>query len=129
MDYKPVSLSDSRQYFDRLIVNETLIGFSVLLNASVKQMKSLMEADEGIRLWDDLFEIAFEYHDLNHLSFTEVDNGIKVSHEVNDDVEGQAKDCAVAIIHSHASVVSEFIQRGTDEAQANHPAPDECSGM
>ncbi|KAL7517145.1 hypothetical protein ACHAWX_002094 [Stephanocyclus meneghinianus] len=95
----------------------------------VKQMKSLMEADVGIRLWDDLFEIAFEYHDLNHLSFTEVDNGIKVSHEVNDDVAGQAKDCAVAIIHSHSSVVSEFIQRGTDEAQANHPAPDECSGM
>ncbi len=96
---------------------------------SVNQMTSLMEADKGIRLWDDLFEKAFEYHDLNHLSFTEVEDGVKVTHEVNNDVKGQEKDCVVAIIHKHASVVSQFIRLGRDEAQLNHEVPEECSGM
>eukprot|EP00804_Cyclotella_cryptica_P028246 CCRYP_014601-RA/>CCRYP_014601-RA protein AED:0.00 eAED:0.00 QI:439/1/1/1/1/1/2/142/206 len=95
----------------------------------VKQMTSLMEAEKGIRLWDDLFEKAFEYHNLNHLTFSEVEDGVTVTHEVNHDVEGQARDCLVAIIHEHSSVVSDFIQRGSDEAQANHAVPDICSGM
>ena len=45
-------------------------------------MKNLMEAGSGIRMWDDLFEAAFHYHDLNQLSITELDDGVNVTHRV-----------------------------------------------
>jgi hypothetical protein len=96
---------------------------------SVTQMKNLMEDDEGIRLWDDLFLVAFQYHDLNHLSITEVGNGVKVEHEVNQDVDGQERDCVIAIIHEHAGVVTKFISNGMDEAHLNHLVPDECDEL
>ncbi|KAL7490140.1 hypothetical protein ACHAW6_015876 [Cyclotella cf. meneghiniana] len=95
----------------------------------VTQMATLMEGNGGIRLWDDLFEKAFEYRHENHLSFTEVEDGVKVEHKVNDDVDRQERECIVAIIHEHAAVVSEFVKRGMDEAHSNHAVPDECSGM
>jgi uncharacterized protein YpmB len=98
---------------------------------SVKQMKALMEDDGGgIRLWDDLFEKAWQYHDLNHLTITEeVADGVKVTHEVNDGVDEEEKDCVVAIIHEHAAVVSKFITNGMSEAHSNHLAPAECNGL
>ncbi len=104
-------------------------GCLLLLSLSVTQMARLMEGNGGIRLWDDLFEKAFEYRHENHLSFTEVEDGVKVEHKVNDDVDSQERECIVAIIHDHAAVVSEFIKRGMDEAHLNHPVPEECSGM
>jgi hypothetical protein len=97
----------------------------------VEQMKALMEEDEGgIRLWDDLFEKAWQYHDFNHLTITEdVVDGVKVTHEVNDDVNGEERDCVVAIIHEHAAVVSKFITNGMSEAHSNHLVPGECNGL
>ena len=92
-------------------------------------MARLMEEGSGIRLWDDLFEKAFEYRNMNHLSFTEEENGVKVTHAVNNDVHGQEKECIVAIIHEHAAVVSEFISNGMVEAHSNHAVPKECSGI
>ncbi|KAL3790469.1 hypothetical protein HJC23_012025 [Cyclotella cryptica] len=95
----------------------------------VTQMARLMEGGGGIRLWDDLFEKAFEYRHMNHLSFTEVDDGVQVTHEANSDVHGQERECVVAVIHEHASVVSEFITRGMEEAHSNHAVPKQCSAM
>ena len=49
---------------------------------SVEQMKNLMEEGSGIRMWDDLFEVAFQYHDLNEMSITELKDGVNVTHHV-----------------------------------------------
>lgn len=97
--------------------------------SSVEQMKALMEADEGgIRLWDDLFEIAWQYHDFNTLTITETtDYGVNVTHSVNDDVPDDKKECIVAVIHDHADVVSSFITNGMEEVQSNHPVPSVCN--
>ena len=95
-------------------------------------MKNLMSKDDGgIRLWDDLFELAWQYHDFNGLSIEKLSDGsgVEVTHEVNDDVEGPERDCVVAVIHDHASVVSDFIANGRSEAQLNHPVPIKCNGL
>lgn len=91
-------------------------------------MKNLMEAGSGIRMWDDLFEAAFHYHDLNQLSITELDDGVNVTHRVTQEANEETN-CVVAIIHKHAEVVSDFITNGMIEAHSNHAAPDECEEL
>jgi hypothetical protein len=97
-------------------------------------MKQLMEQGRGgIRLWDDLFEKAFQYHNFNTLEITEyTDDGVKVRHEVNNDNDQlvnneKLKECVVAIIHEHATVVSDFATVGMEEAHKNHAVPDICA--
>ena len=96
---------------------------------SVEQMKNLMEEGSGIRMWDDLFEVAFQYHDLNEMSITELKDGVNVTHHVTRAAASKKKDCVIAVIHKHAGVVSDFITKGRSEAQSNHAVPDECQEL
>jgi hypothetical protein len=111
-------------------MSKTSAHCAYVLFPSVAEMMAIKEQGDGIRLWDDLFELAFQYHDLNTLEVTEyTDDGVKVHHKVTDDLDTAVGDCVVAVIHAHAQVVSDFISIGKEEANSNHEVPDECVGL
>lgn len=91
------------------------------IKTHVRQMKALMDSDDGvIRQWDDLFREAFALRDFHHMDVKYNKNGVEVE-QVGDN------DCAVAIAKAHAAVVSKFIERGRKELRLNHEVPEQCA--
>ncbi len=100
------------------------------IKTHVQQMKALMDSEDGIiREWDELFEAAFELRDFHNMTYEIIDDGVRVVQYVVQDVEGDERDCARAIIRAHAGVVDKFTQSGRDEAQKNHDVPGECDDI
>ncbi len=97
------------------------------IKTHVHQMKELLDSEDGyIREWDELFEAAFDLRDLHDMEVQDLDNGVRVVQFVKENVEGEERECAKAIIQAHAGVVDNFVKLGFDEAEKNHIVPAEC---
>lgn len=97
------------------------------IQTHVHQMKELLDSEDGyIREWDELFEAAFDLRDLHDMEVHDLNNGVRVVQFVKDDVYGEERDCAKAIIQAHAVVVDNFVKLGYDEAEKNHVVPAVC---
>lgn len=95
----------------------------------VEQMTELMEeypANGGIRLWDPLFNAAFEFSDFHEIFVTNTDDGVRVEQKVVADVDDETKACTLSIIQEHAKVVSKFVAFGRSEMRKNHDVPKTC---
>lgn len=82
----------------------------------VPAMYERLKTGKGVRYWDPLFAEAFRHGKKMKMTIENTKNGVKVI-ETSEQVE------VVKIIQSHAEVVSKFVEKGFDEAHAEHPVP------
>lgn len=86
------------------------------IRTHVSAMYRRMKEARPLRRWDPLFAALFEKADQIAFEIEEVPGGIEVN-ETSTDAE------TVALIQTHAKVVSGFVARGFAEARMSHPAP------
>ena len=79
-------------------------------------MQKRVEEGRGFRYWDDLFSAIFRRHASISMIIKNTEKGVSVR-ETSDD------SAIVVLIQAHADVVSQFVERGFDEAHRNHPVP------
>lgn len=86
-----------------------------------KRIKSVGAGEGGrVRQWDPIFVAVFDNASKIKLSMTPTDKGVVVE-ETSEDPR------VVAIIKSHAGVVSAFAAHGREEAGREHPVPPRAS--
>uniref|UniRef100_A0A061S9U8 Protein containing duf1791 n=1 Tax=Tetraselmis sp. GSL018 TaxID=582737 RepID=A0A061S9U8_9CHLO len=91
-----------------------------LLKAHVHAMKQRVETRNPIRRRDPLFRALFDHASDLQLSVEDLTNGVKVT-------ESATSECGIAIVQTHAQVVSGFVKYGPPEIRANHDIPRACS--
>mmetsp|Transcript_10362 Transcript_10362/g.21003 ORF Transcript_10362/g.21003 Transcript_10362/m.21003 type:complete len:392 (+) Transcript_10362:359-1534(+) len=89
----------------------------------VYSMKKRMEDGDRIRQRDPLFVAAFDHaHLVKDFIVEEQGNGVTVT-------ETSTDPCTIDILHSHADVVTAFIDHGRYEVRRNHPVPSSCDAV
>ena len=89
---------------------------AIKIQQHVLSMHRRIIEGKGLRFWDDLFAAIFKQHTSIKMEFENTANGVKVVETSNDPV-------VVALIQTHADVVSLFVKNGFDEAEKNHSVP------
>ncbi len=86
----------------------------------VRAMYERLKSGKGLRYWDPLFGEVFKHGKKMKMEIVNTEKGVKVT-ETSDDAE------VVKIIQAHADVVTQFVEKGFDEAHKEHPLPSSSS--
>lgn len=84
----------------------------------VHAMYKRLKSGDGLRYWDPLFAEVFKHGKKMKMEIINTEKGVQVT-ETSDDAE------VVKIIQAHADVVTQFVEKGFDEAHKQHPLPSE----
>ena len=87
------------------------------LRLHVQQMKQRLEAGQPMRRGDPLFRELFKHHHAIQMHIQDVPGGVQVR-------QTSADPQVVMLIHSHADVVSQFIEQGPPRQHQITPLPD-----
>eukprot|EP00191_Tetraselmis_sp_GSL018_P008049 CAMPEP_0177606402 /NCGR_PEP_ID=MMETSP0419_2-20121207/17287_1 /TAXON_ID=582737 /ORGANISM="Tetraselmis sp., Strain GSL018" /LENGTH=175 /DNA_ID=CAMNT_0019100759 /DNA_START=57 /DNA_END=584 /DNA_ORIENTATION=+ len=91
-----------------------------LLKTHVQAMKQRVEARSPVRRRDPLFRALFDNASDLRVEVEDSRKGVRVA-------ESATSECGVALVQTHAQVVSAFIKYGSQEIRANHDIPQACS--
>lgn len=82
----------------------------------VAAMHERVKSGRGLRFWDPLFVAIFRNTSQISMQVEQTPQGVRVT-------ETSADPFTVQLIQAHAEVVSQFVQRGFEEAHTAHPVP------
>ena len=107
---------------DGSIVSQTYSedpAVAVMLQEHVAMMLVRVAENRNIRAWDPLFVALFEHSDEYKLQVDYPATGVHATFSAS-------TPCGQALISSHTSVVTLFVNNGQSEAMTSHEVPAEC---